>query len=273
MKLPPTSNAAAGEQDSRTQSPSLVQLALAAAHLFVRPRRRDPASAPTIVPARSLVLPVGALRFWVEGDGEPVLLVHGWEGAPTDLDAVAQALRARGQAIAWVELPAHGQSAIEWTSVPHAAQAVAALGDTLGPLQGVIAHSVGGALAALAMAQRLEAPRVVLIGSPAEYRDYVRGFARQLGLDAQGTAAMTRALFDHYGIEVDRVSTPAAARGLDASALVIHSRDDPVVPFRDAEVIASAWPGAVLRGVDGLGHRRILSDLEVVTAAVTHVCP
>jgi pimeloyl-ACP methyl ester carboxylesterase len=246
-----------------------------AAHHFVRPRRAHAAAAPTpptTAAARWLALPTGELRYWIEGEGRPVLLVHGWEGQPADQTAFANALRNRGQAIAWVELPAHGQSTIAWTSVPHAASALARLGETLGPVRGVIAHSVGGALATLALGQGLRADRVVLIGAPAEYRDYARAFALQAGLDAEGTAAMSHVLREQYGIDVDRVSTPAAARGLAAAALVIHSRDDAVVPFRDAERITAAWPGAVLHAVDGLGHRRVLADPAAVAAAVDHAC-
>ncbi|MFZ5545930.1 MAG: alpha/beta fold hydrolase [Pseudomonadota bacterium] len=250
----------------------LAQRALAAAHLFVRPRRRSADAAPAAAPARALALPSGDLRYWAEGEGEPVLLVHGWEGATTDLAGMAQALRARGQAVVWVELPAHGASAVGWTSVPHAAQALSALGSALGRLRGVIAHSVGGALAALAMADRLQVRRAALIGAPAEYRDYVHRFAQQTGLGAEGGQALSDALREQYGIDADRVSTAAAARGLDVPALLIHSRDDPVVPFADAEVIAAAWPGARLLSVDGLGHRRTLSDPAVVAAAVGHVC-
>lgn len=250
----------------------IAMRAVAAAHLFVRPRRRDANVAPAATAARKLSLPVGELRYWIEGEGEPVLLVHGWEGAPTDLDTIARALRSRGQAVAWVELPAHGESNVSWTSVPHAGQAVALLGAALGRLRGVIAHSVGGAVTSLAMGEQLQSRRVVLIGSPADYRDYVHGFAHAFGLGDDGAQALTRALADLYGIEVESVSTPAAVHRLDAAALLIHSRDDSVVPFRDAEVIAAAWPGAVLQSVDGLGHRRILSDPGVVAAAVGHVC-
>lgn len=192
-----------------------------------------------------------------------------------DLAPIADTLRRKGQAIAWVELPAHGDSSIEWTSVPHAASALSQLGKQLGPLRGVIAHSVGGALATLALGQGLSAARVGLIGSPAEYRDYARAFAHQFGLDRTGTAAMVDALKEHYGIDVNSVSTPAAAQNFQdpmASALIIHSRDDGVVPFRDAEVIASAWPGAKLKGVEDLGHRRVLADPHVIAAAVDHVC-
>jgi pimeloyl-ACP methyl ester carboxylesterase len=263
MSLPTESAVAADPLDAR---------ALAAADLFVRPRRRVEAEAPpTAAPARWLNLPAGELRWWVEGDGAPVLLVHGWEGQPNDLRAVADALRARSQAVAWIELPAHGGSTIEWTSVPHAALALEALGAELGPLRGVIAHSVGGALAALALGHPLRASRVCLIAAPAEYSDYVRAFAGRIGLGEAGVAALLRALRERYGIDAERVSTPAAARAVDAAALLIHSRDDTVVPFRDAEVIAAAWPGARLMSVEGLGHRRLLDDAAVVGAAVSHV--
>ena len=51
-------------------------------------------------------------------------------------------------------------------------------------------------------------------------------------------------------------------------ALYVHSADDQVVAIADAEAAAAAWRGARLLRVDGLGHRRLLSDAQVV-AAVT----
>lgn len=214
---------------------------------------------------QALELPGGKLNYWRAGVGPTVLLVHGWEGTPLDLLGFAEALLRQGRSVVFIELPAHGGSSIPWTSVPHAAHALRRLGDALGPVEGVVAHSVGGALATLAMAQGLRAARVALISAPAQYRVYASGFARAMGLDEPTARGMVEHLMTQFGIDVRRVSTPDAARRLDAPALIVHSSDDSVVSVSDGEAIAAAWQGARLQRVEGLGHRRILASTEVVS--------
>ena len=57
---------------------------------------------------------------------------------------------------------------------------------------------------------------------------------------------------------------PTIVRGFRTAALLIHDRGDPDVPFRNAEEIAAAWPGARVLATDGLGHRAVLRDPTVV---------
>lgn len=253
---------------ARTPTPQQVAAA------FLRPRPplapRESAHAQAAA-AHVLELPNGRLNYWRLGEEPAVLLIHGWEGAPADMDAFAEPLRVAGLGVVWVELPAHGKSDLPWTSVLHAADAIGRLGDALGPLRGVVAHSVGGAVATRAIHNGLAVERVVLIGTPARYDDYARGFARAAGLDDAGTGVMLRQLAQHYGADVTRVSTPDAAARLRQPALVVHSRDDKVVSLRDAESIAAAWVGAKLLRCDGLGHRRILADAGVVQAATAFI--
>ena len=219
----------------------------------------------------ALPLPGGELNHWQAGEGPAVLLVHGWEGSPADMAPFVEPLIAAGHHVVLAELPGHGHSSFEWTSVPHSAEAIFHLGTALGPLKGLIAHSVGGAVVTRAMEIGLTAERAVLIASPARYRDYARAFAAMLGLDREGSTQMLQQLAQRWGVDVARLSTPASAARLSQPALVIHSADDPVVPIADAESIIAAWAGAELMRCQGLGHRRILGDPAAVEAAVAFV--
>jgi pimeloyl-ACP methyl ester carboxylesterase len=106
--------------------------------------------------------------------------------------------------------------------------------------------------------------RTVLIAPPARYSDFACAFARQAGVDALALLAALR----RRGIDMDSIDYPAMAPTLNSSALVIHSTDDQVVPFADGQEIAAAWPGAQFIACEGLGHRRILADPNVVSAAL-----
>lgn len=132
----------------------------------------------------------------------------------------------------------------------------------------MVAHSVGSAVAITAMARGLAVGRAVLLAAPAHYA--ARAFARQAGLNAAQAREMVDRLRDE-GVDVDAHSAPVLARQLSQPALYVHSADDQVVAIADAEAASAAWRGARLLRVNGLGHRRLLADPQVVVAVTEFV--
>lgn len=51
---------------------------------------------------------------------------------------------------------------------------------------------------------------------------------------------------------------------------VTSDREDRETPLPSVEKLVRSWPGATLRVTEGLGHRRILRDPEVVDEAVRY---
>jgi pimeloyl-ACP methyl ester carboxylesterase len=243
-----------------------------AARAFLTPR---PPAAPQplrLPGATALRLPTAEVELaaLAAGDGPTVLLVHGWEGQASDLQAIVDALLATGHRVVALDLLAHGASGGRRTSIPASARALLQAAPALGPLHAVVAHSVGSAVAVTAMARGLPVGRAALLAAPAFYADHARSFARQLGLDATATAQMIERLRDE-GVDVDAIAAPALVHALPQPALYVHSADDRVVPIADAHAACAAWPGARLWRVDGLGHRRLLFDPAVVAVVTTFV--
>lgn len=241
------------------------------ARAFLTPRRPEPRPlALQGARARRFETAVGRVAALDAGEGAPVLLVHGWEGQASDLGSLARALRACGLRTVVVDLPAHGASDGAWTSIPASAQALLEVQRALGPLEAVVAHSVGAAVAVEALALGMDARRAALLGAPARYQDYARAFAAQAGLDATQAALMVAELA-RQGIDVAAVSMPARAPRMRVPALFVHSSDDRVVAIDDAIASSHGWPGARLMRVEGLGHRRLLDDPGVVAEVVGFV--
>ena len=72
---------------------------------------------------------------------------------------------------------------------------------------------------------------------------------------------------DHiYGME--DFAFRRLVESLDQDLLILHSRDDPDVPIEAGRSVAAHWAGSRLVELDGLGHRRILKNPSVVSAAV-----
>lgn len=237
---------------------------------MITPRRLAP---------RAIPLPKGASRFsvahegglvagWRWGQGEPVLLVHGWEASHVDMLAFVEPLLARGLGVIAIDLPAHGVSEGVSATIPHMARAVAAVGKACGHLHGVIGHSVGGPVLTVALAGGLDAGRVVLIASPANYGRQMRAAAMASGVvDTMDLAHMADELI-RLGTELPIMDLPSFAERLTQPALLIHSGDDRVVAISEAREIARYWRGSRLIEMDGLGHGRILGDAGVIGHAV-----
>jgi pimeloyl-ACP methyl ester carboxylesterase len=256
-----------GHMDSPAPS-GFIAAATAAAMLTPAPISRS--KAPLQLPGGArlwLEGPAGRLSVLRAGQGPAVLLVHGWEGHASDMAGFIPGLLEAGLSVVVPDLPAHGASAGEQASIPLATSALLAVQAVLGDFHAVIAHSIGCAVSVEAMARGLRVGRAVLIASPARYSDHLRGVAANLGLSPAQTAELAAELL-RRGVDVDALDSPRAAHGLRQPVLLLHSADDRVVPIRTSMELAAAWPGAQLRRLDGLGHRRILAAPEVVEAAL-----
>jgi pimeloyl-ACP methyl ester carboxylesterase len=220
----------------------------------------------------------GGARLWIEGpagrlsvlragSGPAVLLVHGWEGHASDMAAFVPGLLAAGFSVVVPDLPAHGASAGQRSSILQACQALLAVEAVLGGFTAVIAHSIGGAAAVEAMSRGLQAQRAVLLAAPARYIDHVHAWAAGAGFDAAETRQLLAELL-RLGVDAAALDAPRAASTLRQPALLLHSAEDRVVPFDAGAAVAAAWPGARMVRLEGLGHRRILTAPAVVEAAI-----
>jgi pimeloyl-ACP methyl ester carboxylesterase len=208
------------------------------------------------------------LAAWERGTGPTVVLVHGWGSRAGRLATAACALVESGFRAVLYDAPAHGASTGRFASLPEFARALRAVADAVGPLHGVIGHSLGGAAISLALSWGLAAKRAVLLAPPSDVIVFSHAFADHVGLPPRAHDVMRRNLEVRLDMRWEEIHIGTLARGLTTPVLVGHDREDPDVPYTHAEEIAAAWPGARLHPTTGLGHRAILRDPAVVRAAV-----
>ena len=232
-------------------------------------RRRD--EPPFILGHRFRIVGDGPeLAVWDWGDGPTVLLAHGWNGNGAQLAGFVPPLLRAGYYVAAPDLPAHGASAGTRSNVRAMADALLRVGRRVGPVHAVIAHSLGAAAAAIALAEGLRTSRAVLIAPPANLPRYAQEFARIVGLSPRSTSGLLtrldRALGGRAAFDLLRLAELRKAR-----ALILHDPGDREVPLADAQAIAKAWPRARLETLAGAGHTRALRHPEVISRAVEFV--
>jgi pimeloyl-ACP methyl ester carboxylesterase len=209
------------------------------------------------------------LAVWTWGSGPAVILAHGWGSRAGRFSAVAGALVQAHFRVILFDAPAHGASMGRLASLPQFSRALRAVGDTVGPLHGLIGHSLGGAAVSLAMRQGLSAERAVLLAPPADVVLFSHAFSEHLRIPLRARTVMRQNLESRLQFRFEELHIPTLARRMTAPALIIHDRDDTDVPYAHGEEIAGAWPGAQLVSTTGLGHRALLRDPDVISRTVT----
>lgn len=213
-----------------------------------------------------------ALQVWHWGEGGPsVLLVHGWGGAASQMAVFAEPLVALGCRVVAFDQPAHGSSDGKRTAVPDFARAIGAVTRAMGPFDGTIAHSLGASSALLALHQGASLGRLAAIAPAENLPGYLAHTAALLGFPESVMAPVKEQIAKRWGARVDDVRPGRFAPTLRAPGLVVHDADDREVAIAEGRAIADGWADATLLETQGLGHRRILRDPDVIAAVLGFV--
>jgi pimeloyl-ACP methyl ester carboxylesterase len=208
---------------------------------------------------------------WGSRDAPAVLLAHGWGGHAAQMRAFVFPLLSAGYRVIAFDQPAHGVSEGRLTGLPDFADVLAEVAWHHGEVEAVIAHSMGGAATALAIARGLRVKRVVTIGASLDVSFFSQQFARWYWVPERVLSAMQSAVEERFGVRWSDLDMAKLAPRLSASALVIHDRGDRLVPWQKGASFARDWPGARLFTTRGLGHRRVLNDERVTALAAEFI--
>ena len=238
------------------------------------PRHRAPEhETAALAGARRTIVQVGGspVSVWTWGHGPVVLLVHGWGGRGAQLARFVEPLVASGCSVVTFDAPGHGASPEPRSSIVAFLTAIQAIDRTLGPVRGVVAHSIGTVAAARALYEGLGADAAVFIAPPADLVLQAHTILEALGFGRRARELMQERIERRLGLAWSALDVRGYAPAMRTPLLVVHDRDDAEVPWQDGAIIARIWPGAVFSTTGGLGHRRILRDPCVVRGVTAFV--
>ncbi|AUZ47222.1 alpha/beta fold hydrolase [Pseudomonas orientalis] len=239
---------------------------------MVAGRMRRTFMTPRALPPRAWELPVLAqsqritLRFGLSalcwGQGPTVLLMHGWEGRPTQFASLITVLVEGGYSVIALDGPAHGQSPGGEAHVLLFARAMLEAAAELPPLHAVVGHSMGGASAMLAVQLGLRTQALVSIAAPSRFLDALRGFTRMMGLPPRARSAFIQTVELAFGMPLKHLDV--AHYQMNLPGLIVHAEDDTFVSVKASQTIHDAWPGSRLMRLEQGGHQKVLADPRVI---------
>src|SRR5471030_124762 len=230
---------------------------------FMTPRTFAPRDweLPLLAKSERITLRFGlsALRW---GQGPAVLLMHGWEGRPTQFASLITALVENGYSVIALDGPAHGRSPGREAHVLLFARAMLEAAAELPPLHAVVGHSMGGASAMLAVQLGLRTEALVSIAAPSRFLDVLRGFAGMVGLPPRARSAFIQEVELAFGMPLKHLDV--AHYQMNIPGLIVHAEDDTFVPVRASQAIHEAWFDSRLLRLEQGGHQKVLADPRVI---------
>lgn len=189
------------------------------------------------------------------GDGETVLLLHGWESNVYRWRNLIQYLREAGCNVVAFDAPGHGYSNGKILTVPIYSECTSAVIAKYRPHH-LIGHSVGGmnAIYTLANGKDDRIKKVVTLGSPNEFHEIVNDYQGLLRLNKRVFDALDDYIYSLYQFRIREFNSARFAGALRQEGLLIHDLQDKIIPFYSSRQVHEAWPKSKLIATEGLGH-------------------
>jgi pimeloyl-ACP methyl ester carboxylesterase len=204
---------------------------------------------------------------WGQGD-RIVLLVHGWESRGTAMRSFVPQLVSLGFKVVAFDAPAHGNSAGKRTNLPHFGGAVRAIINYLGGVYGIVSHSFGGASTVFTLANidnSISIEKLVLIGVPSSMENLFKDFMKMIKAPSSVAKRFEKMLESRMNLPMAKAHISLAYQRLQVGeTLVIHDREDQVVPLGEAQAVFEAWDNTSLMVTEGLGHFQLMKNPDVI---------
>lgn len=245
--------------------------------LFFTPLRYPfPAYEQMLLKASTLdVLTVAGKRInvYTWGDGPVVLFVHGWSGRGSQFVRFIESFTRAGYRAVAFDAPAHGRSKGKRTSVFDFKDCILAINGSVGQIEAVVAHSLGGTASLFAIAEGLPVNRLITIATPTSGEAILQEFTQRLNGSARLKKALRANIEQRFNCSFDDLMANYFAGQLkgDLPWLIVHDDKDKEAPVENATLLKQVYTNARVFQTSGLGHVRILRDVDVVNTCLLFI--
>lgn len=196
-----------------------------------------------------------------------ILVVHGFSSCAYKFGALIEALKNAHFEVLAFDAPAHGQSHGKKINALIYKEMILEAEKQFGPFNAIVAHSLGGLSAALAMEELdfLENRKLVLIAPATETTTTVSNFFSIIPVNIKTKNAFESYIKEVTGHTFTHFSAARVTRSIPNEIFWVHDEEDKICPYTDMKnLITENIEGTEFLITKGLGHSKIYSDPMVI---------
>lgn len=215
---------------------------------------------------------ISGFQWKAAGAAAPTILIcHGFNSGSYRFDQYVQYFLDQGMNVLAFDAPAHGTSGGKRLNVLLYRNLLLHVQAQYGPVQGIMAHSLGGLAAALAAeAMQDAALRLVLIAPATETTTAMQQFFNLMALPAAVRTHFEQVLAEVGGHPASWFSVNRAVQQFNGPVLWLHDELDNLCPYADTTPTRDAQLSHIqFITTKGLGHSGIYRDPIMAARIVT----
>jgi len=252
----------------------------AAEKLFTTPfhSRRRNVEKEMLERAEKFIIPMEGHQLtgyrWGSESDPAILFVHGWTATATCFVSFIDPLLEKGYQVIAYDSIAHGETSGTSVSLTEWADTVIATMDKIGKVHCIVGHSLGSGAIVIASSLELKTDKIILISPVADITKVTAQFAKALSIPERIIDKMHDYAWKKYHASASRYGAnwnDIFESDFNVPTLIIHDIHDKEIDFSNARKMASQWSWAELIETKRLGHRRILLNPDVISAALKFV--
>lgn len=220
-------------------------------------------------PDKTAVLSNTVARTW--GSGRKILFVHGLEGRYSQFAPIIKALDLTEFEVTALDMPGHGLAREFQNNPLESSKAVINAVEEHGPFETIVAHSQGGISTLYALSQGVRVKRLVLVAPLNSVESRLRATCKLAKLPDHGVDLFLAKVAQTVGVPPSVFESSVLIQHHSAPTLVIHDTADFEVSFASSKSLSDANAHVTLIETNGLGHRRILNDDDVIRQAINFI--
>lgn len=209
------------------------------------------------------------LQVYEWGNGPVILLVHGWGGRGLQMSSFVAPLVQAGFRVVTFDSKGHGESSTTYSSYLEFIQSLRAVIASMDvSVHGIVGHSMGASVA-LKVLEDLEEPvRFVSIAPMPKIGDFLQKLQTQRGIPQPVFEKLIKLVEDDSGLSLQQHAENDIEKLKGHRILLIHDQRDRINPFQRSLELMNHGLEAELMVTQGLGHRRILHNEDVLRSSV-----
>jgi len=216
----------------------------------------------------NLITSMGVAHINLFGSGNKVIIVsHGWGDTSESFQQMIITLTQQGYTVAAIDHIGHGKSSGNKSHLLSFIETLELLIEQFNEerirVDAIIGHSMGAIATLNLPSYLLKNKKIILISSPIKFFELMFDKVEQAGISRKLLSRVLENISYKYGKTWQQLSSESNRDKLALDLTFIHDRQDSYAPFNDVSNFLKQEKTTLIE-TEGLGHRRILGDTNVI---------